>query len=226
MDWIFRFQLFLFDFDGLLVDTERLHYRAYKRMLQGRGWEIPWSFSSYLQIAHRGAHALKEEIYAAFPRLAEEEPDWHRLYQEKKQALFTLLEQEPVDLMPGAKALLTRLEVANIPRCIVTHSPRHLLELVSRHQPILHSIPCWITREDYSSPKPDPECYRLGVARFQAENQSVIGFEDSLRGLQALLGTSATPVLICPAETKETLPSLPKRVRVYASLQDLDGLPP
>lgn len=219
MDWIFRFQLFLFDFDGLLVDTERLHYQAYQRMLQGRGLVLPWNFSAYLQIAHRGAHALKEEIYSAFPLLTEEAPDWNRLYQEKKQALFTLLEQEPVDLMPGAETLLKKLEDADIPRCIVTHSPRHLLELASHHQPILRSIPCWITREDYTSPKPDPECYCLAITRFQAQNQAVIGFEDSYRGLQALLGTHAIPVFICPPETKASLPSLPERVLHASSLE-------
>ena len=34
MDWIKKYQLFLFDFDGLLVNTEEMHFLAYKQMCE------------------------------------------------------------------------------------------------------------------------------------------------------------------------------------------------
>lgn len=48
-------------------------------------------------------------------------------------------------------------------------------------------------------PKPDPECYLRAIALCAQPGDRIIGFEDSLRGLQALQQTSALPVLICPA---------------------------
>ena len=226
MDWIHRFQLFLFDFDGLLVDTERLHYRAYKRMLATRGYELNWSFSRYCAAAHLEATALRDQIYTEFPSLQALEPHWEVLYAEKRKAFMQLLEEEPVDLMAGAIELLNRLEAAGIDRCVVTHSPLPLIERVRRHQPVLNSIPVWITREDYSKPKPDPECYRKAIHHFSAENLAVIGFEDSFRGLQALLGTAALPILVCPADAPFLDHPLPKQVLSYRSLVELDTAPP
>ena len=69
MNWIKSFQLFLFDFDGLLVDTEYLHYEAYLEMCSRRGFLLPWNFSRYSQAAHHHPLALRDQIYAEFPGL-------------------------------------------------------------------------------------------------------------------------------------------------------------
>ena len=48
MQWIHDFQLFLFDFDGLLVDTEHLHYQAYVNMLSKHGYKLELNFGNFL----------------------------------------------------------------------------------------------------------------------------------------------------------------------------------
>ncbi|MGD0665742.1 MAG: HAD hydrolase-like protein, partial [Rhabdochlamydiaceae bacterium] len=47
MDWTDKFDLFLFDFDGLLVDTEELHFKAYQMLCQGRGYKLPWDINRF-----------------------------------------------------------------------------------------------------------------------------------------------------------------------------------
>ena len=44
MNWISNYDLFLFDLDGLLVDTEKLHFEAYKRLCSRFGYELAWDF--------------------------------------------------------------------------------------------------------------------------------------------------------------------------------------
>lgn len=195
-----RYQLILFDFDGLLVDTERLHYRAYQRMCQARGISLTWSFSRYSAAAHHGAHLLREHLYAAFPELQAQEPEWSVLYGEKQAAFLTLIEEEPVPLMPGVAEWLMRLKEKQIRRCVVTHSPHSLIVRIRQKNPLLDTIPHWITRETYRHPKPDPECYEMAITRYASLSDQVVGFEDSPRGLQALMGTRADAVLICSEE--------------------------
>lgn len=215
MDWITNYQLFLFDFDGLLVDTEQLHHLAYIEMCKQRGFTLPWSFEKYSSIAHHSSEALKQQIYAEFPALFKQESDWRILYKEKSAFFFDFLLQGNIALMPGVEKLLIALDQKNIKRCVVTHSALKLIEKIKSHQAILNSIPYWITREDYLNPKPDPECYQLAIKKYGSGCDRIIGFEDSPRGLSALLGTSAKPVLVCPPHygyIEETLKKQPQVV--------------
>ncbi|MDP1879423.1 MAG: HAD family phosphatase [Parachlamydiaceae bacterium] len=217
MHWIKQFQLFLFDFDGLLVDTEYLHYQAYIEMCARRGFQLNWSYPRYSNAAHHDSNALRDQIYAEFPDLNLQEPDWSVLYEEKREILHSLLERGIVPLIPGVANLLIALQKENIRRCVVTHSSIQLVNRIRNQNPLLNTIPHWITREDYFLPKPHPECYQYAIKKLGQPNDQIIGFEDSPRGLNALLGTIATPVLVCPPNSgylNETLRAYPQ-VRHY-----------
>lgn len=201
MEWIFNFQLFLFDFDGLLVDTEKLHYQAYKMMCANRGFNLNWPFERYSQAAHHSSTGLRDQIYAEFPPLHRQEPNWHVLYEEKKRSYLDLIENGTVPLMRGVEKLLLALKKTNLNRCVVTHSPSNFIKHIRKQNPILDSIPHWLTREDYLHPKPHPECYQTAIAKLSKPGDKIIGFEDSPRGLQALMHTNAKPVLICPPDS-------------------------
>jgi beta-phosphoglucomutase len=213
MQWIHKYQLFLFDFDGLLVNTEEMHYRAYQQMCFNRGIVLPWDFNRYCQAAHYEADALRHQLYAEFPQLYAREPDWQILYAEKKRALRALVLQGSVQLMPGVQPLLEALEKAQIQSAVVTHSPEDLVSLIRMQNPVLNTIPHWITREHYSKPKPDSECYVKAINLLAKPEDQIIGFEDTPRGLRALLGTRAKAVLVCQAG----YPEIPDFLNIGAS---------
>lgn len=197
MQWIDQFQLFLFDFDGLLVNTEHLHHQAYIHALARHGLTLDWSFSQFCAKAHFNAVALKKALYAEFPDLTS---DWDTFYCEKRQIYLELVRSGKVELMAGVEPLLKELERVDIRRCVVTHSPLEQIRLIRSLLPSLNSLPYWITREDYTRPKPHPEGYSLAIERYGEEGGRIIGFEDSLRGLEALRKTPALPILICSDE--------------------------
>jgi HAD superfamily hydrolase (TIGR01509 family) len=196
MKWIHNFQLFLFDFDGLLVNTEHLHYQAYVNILDKRGYKLKLSLSNFFELAHFNSTAWREALYAEIPDL---EPNWEILYREKKDEYLSLLVSGKVELMPGVESLLRALDEAKIRRCVVTNSILNHIKLIRTRIPVLETIPKWITREDYEKPKPSPECYLKAIELYGKTGDKIIGFEDSVRGLKALKGTPALPVLICPA---------------------------
>lgn len=203
MYWINNYQLFLFDFDGLLVNTEELHYDAYKQMLAGQGIAFDWSFEKYCQSAHYASEKFREEILEQYPLL--KNTPWEKLYQEKQRMIQEALRNGSVHLMPGVEELLTELQKRGLKHAVVTHSPDQLVSIVRKQHPVLDQIPFWITRHDYQHPKPNPECYALAIERHASPDEQVIGFEDTPRGLNALLGTRAKPVLI----TKVPYPEIP-----------------
>lgn len=219
MDWIEDYQLFLLDFDGLLVNTEEIHFLAYKEMCANHGFHLNWDFARYCQTAHYHSDKLREEIYSMFPELYQMQPDWNALYAEKKQIIVRLLQEGAVHLMPGVEKFLIALDRARIPRCVVTHSPKELIQVVREKHPILNTIPTWFTREHYSKPKPDPECYLKAIETLANKHDKVIGFEDTPRGLEALLKTRAQPVIICQIFYPEIPSFLEKGVKYYPSFE-------
>ena len=200
-----HYKLFLFDFDGLLVNTEEIHFLAYQRMCHARGYPLDWDFERYCQAAHYNPTGLRDHIYSHFPELHQKEPNWDILYAEKKQAVCNLVSQGAVQLMPGVERFLKRIQELGATTCVVTNSPEPLVNLIRYQNPVLEAIPHWLTREHYVKPKPDPEGYLKAIELFAKENDSVIGFEDTPRGLTALMGTRADSVIIC----KTTYPEIP-----------------
>lgn len=221
MRWIHHYKLFLFDFDGLLVNTEEMHFLAYKQMCSKYGFDLDWTFERYCQTAHYSADILKDELFEKFPKLREIEPSWDVLYQEKKENILRLLKEGHTKLMPGVQDLLLALSEANIKRVVVTHSPIELIEAACLNNPVLKTIPHWITRHDYTHPKPNSECYLKAISMYGVENEPIIGFEDTPRGMQALTGTRATPVLVCKANYPEIPAFIARGVKHFSSFEDI-----
>lgn len=196
MDWINEYQLFLLDFDGLLVNTEKLHYEAYLRLCRNRGHELNWTFEDFCEAAHFDSKILRIKLKEALPKMFQEEPNWSTLYTEKKKHYLDILKESEIELMPGVEKFLNELKKQNIKRVVVTHSPKEQVEFIRLQHDVLKTIDHWITREDYELSKPHPEPYLTAIERHANQEDNVIGFEDSPRGITSLMGTSATPVLI------------------------------
>jgi beta-phosphoglucomutase len=197
MDWIKDFDLFLFDFDGLLVDTEKLHFAAFRQMCRERGWALDWDMDRYEKEAHQTSQGLKDATYREFPPLLEQEPDWDRFYARKKKIYEEILRVEKIDLLPGVSELLEALKKAEKRRCVVTNSTKEHVDIVRKRIPILDSIPLWVTREDYRDAKPSPEGYLKAISLVGKSGDRIIGFEDSVRGLKALLAAKVKAVAVC-----------------------------
>jgi beta-phosphoglucomutase len=225
MELIQDYQLFLFDFDGILVNTEELHFRAYLEMCSNRGFHLNWDQKKYLSHALYSATAVKEGIYHTLPALKKQEPCWDVLYGEKKKVYYALLQSRGPQLMPGVEKLLLKLEASGVKRCVVTHSPNEQITWIRKQHPILNTIPLWITREDYHQPKPSSECYQKAIHLLKEANDRIIGFEDSPRGLQALLGTEAEGVLISEIfdqnELQKISEGMPRPFSHFRSFEEL-----
>ncbi|MEN9343885.1 MAG: hypothetical protein RLZZ453_672 [Chlamydiota bacterium] len=185
----------LFDFDGLLVNTEPLHYAAYMQLSQKYGWNLDWDFARFCHEAHSRAggffEALKVEVPHALEGRSKEE-----LYLEKQAFYEKFLEEQPIPLMPGAEEMLVELQRLQCKRAVVTNSPSRQIEKLRAKNSLLNTIPLWITREKYRHPKPSPEGYLLAIEALGVVGKKVIGFEDTLKGVRALLDAGVEAVLV------------------------------
>jgi len=160
----------LFDFDGVLADTEPVHHRAWNQTLEPLGIQLDWADyqSNFVGVADEVA--LRQRLQLR---------DQDGLVS-RKQALFRqgLAEAEPI--LPDTIALLQ--ELRNVYKLAVVSS-----SYLSEVEPALIRAgirPCFqflITGEDVQNFKPSPEPYLLAAKRLGARRPLVI--EDSEAGV-------------------------------------------
>lgn len=196
---LFNYDAYFFDFDGLLASTERLHFKAYQLMLEKHGFKLLWDFPTYVSFAHQSTESFATTLYSLFPALYEKEPTWHILREEKQKIYLDLLYHTPIDLMPGVELFLSKLHSMQKPLYVVTNAPKAQIDAILELRPFLKIIPTWVTREYYKNPKPSPECYITACKMHSSKPFKGVGFEDSVKGLQALEGSSLDAVLIYPS---------------------------
>ncbi|OGN62213.1 MAG: hypothetical protein A3F09_00530 [Chlamydiae bacterium RIFCSPHIGHO2_12_FULL_49_11] len=214
------YKALFFDFDGLLVNTEMCHYLSYKDAFKAFGVFLDLDFSSYCDIAH---HASPESFHdyaiatfgAKFP--------YSEMREHKKTLYLERLDREKIDLMPGTAELLASLLIEQFSFAVVTNANLDQVELIRRHHPLLQAVPHWITRDDVTRSKPDPEGYLLALSSFPFAPEDTAGLEDTPKGLLALHRAGIRPIHIttrnysipCPIE--HTFPTLIQFAEFYLS---------
>jgi beta-phosphoglucomutase len=207
----------LLDLDGLLVDTEGFHYRAYQAMCQTFGYTLSWDFTKYLSIAGASSSKIKEQLMSDFPDLFEQH-SWTELYACKQDRLHALLESEPIPLMPHVEEGFTLMVQTGLPIAVVTHSSLRCIEAIRSTHTLFSPVNLWVTREQYKDPKPAPDCYISALRRLSVQPARALGFEDTFRGVCALKAAGCKAVLVNNRDEKAREACLKMKVDVYSSL--------
>lgn len=180
------YQGFLFDFDGVLVNTEKLHYKAYMRTMETFDLSPHASFEEYALAAHHSTGALADFFFQRAPELCSRVKDWQEVRLRKLAVYTEMLHHEPPELMPGVEKFLQELLEKGRILAVVTNSPSNDVREIRSNHPILQQIPTWITADDYEKSKPDPQPYLKALETLNLNASECVGFEDTIKGLTAL----------------------------------------
>ncbi len=173
----------IFDFDGVIADTESLHHAAYNHVLGDHADAIGGPiviereryFSHYIVFGDREGfyHMLRDHGRKAGPEILE------RLIA-AKHALFQSRLNDFAQPMPGVRELLAWLEERNIPRAICSGAHRdEILRLLDAFA-IRHHFDVVVAIEDVRNGKPDPEGYNLAFDRLNLQHDAELDKKLSL----------------------------------------------
>ncbi|HEY4186446.1 MAG TPA: HAD family phosphatase [Polyangia bacterium] len=174
----------LFDFNGVLIDDEPIHFQAFRRVLAADGHLLrPEDYRRYLGLDDRGTFlTLLTEQGADID--AELLDDWIAT----KQRLYAELTQDGVHLFPGARELIVALDRAGVALAIVSGARRAEIERALETAGLAACFSVVIAADSVARPKPDPEGYRaafdLLAARFPRVTTGV-AIEDAPAGIHA-----------------------------------------
>ena len=126
------------------------------------------------------------------------------LFLELKQKKRILIQKTAsFDMIHGAKELIEHLVTYNIGFAVVTNTGKETVDHFKSICPTLQLIKNWIVREDYTNPKPDPECFKLAMQRYYKNQKYIIGIENNLTGFKALQSITSRIYIVTKKENSD-----------------------
>jgi HAD superfamily hydrolase (TIGR01509 family) len=181
----------LFDFDGVLADTENVHVAAWQRTLEVLGWEVSD------EVCARAVE-IDDRVFLAdlFSERKIERGDVEGWVQRKQILTASMLSDSP-RLYPGVAPLIQRLRRRKrVALAVVSTTWRENIETVLKGSGLLNAFAVLVGKEDVRAVKPDPECYRLALSRLGVEAGEAVALEDSASGLASARGAGLRALAI------------------------------
>ena len=198
--------IILFDFDGVIVDTESQYTSFWDRI--GR---------KYLDLEGVG-HMIKgqtlKQIFGKYFEGMEKEQE------EVIPMLDAFEEQMSYDYIAGVTRFLSEAKDAGIRTAIVTSSnDAKMSHALKAHPELPELVDAILTSEHFSRSKPDPECFLKGMEVLGGTPEDTYVFEDSFHGLKAGRASGAKVIGLATTNPEEAIAPLCDMV-----INDFNGL--
>lgn len=171
----------IFDLDGVIVDTAKFHYLAWRKLANELGFDISEAQNEELKGVSR-QRSLEKILGWGGVRLSEEQFS-ARMALKNENYLSYVENMSPGDLLPGVAEAINFLTVNNIPFALgsASKNARTILEKTD----LLEKFDAVVDGNDVSKAKPDPEVFLIAAEKLNVDPENCVVFEDSLAGVQA-----------------------------------------
>ncbi|MBF6641827.1 beta-phosphoglucomutase [Flavobacterium sp. J49] len=172
---------FIFDLDGVIVDTAKYHFLAWQKLAQELGIEFTPEHNEEL----KGVSRVRSlDIILALGNVQASQEDKNKwLIQKNEEYLSYLVDMNESELLPGVINVLQFIKEKKqlIALGSASKNARPILEKTG----ILHFFDAIVDGNDVTNAKPDPEVFLRAAKLVNANNKNCIVFEDSVAGIQA-----------------------------------------
>ncbi|NYE22277.1 HAD family hydrolase [Pigmentiphaga litoralis] len=208
---------FVFDMDGLLLNTETLARLALMRAGQALDLPMTEAFcASLIGIAADGSRKLLYDRYG-------EDAPADDFFSLATREMTAQIDAGALALQPGVEALLDGLDRCSIPRSVATSSggdkARHHLAAAG----ILDRFDHIVTRDDVAAGKPRPDLFLEAARRLRKAPGRCLALEDSYNGVRAA-HAAGMPVVMVPDLLAPTDEMRETCLAILDSLQQVDDL--
>lgn len=187
----------MFDFDGLILDTESLSYDSYKQSMESFGLPFPLDiFRACIGTHDQAMNEYLLEASGSAEKVAEIKQLARKLHEEK-----VVLEKE----REGVKEYLEEARQLGLRIGLASSSNRSWIERFLAQLDLRHYFEVIKTSDDVSAIKPDPELYIAAVEALGVSPQEALAFEDSVNGSKAAHAAGLRCVIV-PNRVTESLP--------------------
>lgn len=187
---------FLFDLDGVIVDTAKYHYLAWKKIAANLGIDFTHEHNELLKGVSRVRSLDIILELGKVEATQDQKNQW--LIQKNEDYLTYLVDMDQSEILPGVLPVLEFLKAHQQPIALgsASKNARPILEKTG----ILSYFDAIVDGNDVSNAKPDPEVFLQAAQKLGISKENSIVFEDSVAGIQAANSASMISIGIGEAD--------------------------
>lgn len=203
----------ILDMDGVVVDSEPLHYLSEKEMLSKRGVDL--QPSDVKEIIGRTEMEGIEYFRSRFGL-----KDGAKQLYEEKQKIYKRMLRKAVKPTRGLFEVLNALEGKGITLAIASSAPRENIDIVLKALGIENRFRAVVSGDDVERGKPSPDIFLLAAQRIGTEPENCLVIEDAQNGVEAAKRAGMTCIAVPNQFTRDQ--DFSAADAVAESLEDID----
>jgi len=182
----------IFDFDGVILDSETPEYEAHRRIYEACGVSLtPEEWCSQIGI---WSETYEDRWFERLSEQAASHPFDRSSFRAEKSRLFQ--EVVPGEPMRGIRELVEPLATAAVPLAVASSSPARWVVPALERLGLRGHFHAIVTGDEVANRKPSPDSYLEAARRVGAEPSRVIAIEDSGPGIAAARAAGMKAVVI------------------------------
>jgi len=187
---------FIFDLDGVIVDTAKYHYLAWKKLAN----QLSFEFTEAQNELFKGVSRKRcLEILLEIGKREATQEEFDTWMIEKNVDYLTYIENmDASEILPDVPRILAYLKEKNIPIALgsASKNAQPILEKVG----LLHYFDAIVDGNNVTKAKPDPEVFLLAAKQLDVNADNCVVFEDAVAGVEAANAANMISIGIGAAE--------------------------
>lgn len=168
----------IFDFDGLILDTETPDYHSWQKVYQAYGLELPLDL--WLTFVG-GTSETTFEPHDYLEKKLNSKVDREQIWVSRRKSYLNHLEDLPV--MPGVKELLDASKLRGLKLAVASSSPENWVSGHLTRLELSAYFDAIVTADDVEETKPNPALFLLAAEKLGVQPNEAIVLEDSPNGV-------------------------------------------
>ena len=190
---------FIFDWDGVVVDSSKQHEESWERLSAARGLPL------YEGHFKAGFGKKNSFIIPNMLKWSSDAEEIERLGDQKEAYYREIVRESGLEALPGVAAFLSELKSSGCHACVGSSTPRENIETVMSLIRLEGAFVDIVAAEDVGKGKPDPEVFLKAASALRKEPERCVVFEDSYSGIEAALAGGMMVVAIATTHRRNAL---------------------
>lgn len=171
---------FLFDWDGVVIDSHAQHEESWALLAQEIGTPLPEGF-------FKKTFGMRNQSIMPLwlPHLEGKAAEIQAMGDRKEELYREILRRDGIEALPGVKDFLKAARAAGIPASVGSSTPRKNIDTVIEMAGLDGLFDAIVSADDVTRGKPDPEVFLKGAERLQRQPSRCVVFEDAFVGIEA-----------------------------------------